>query len=98
MKIFSFLFAFFLILSLIIPVSAFNPRDELDWTQENYDVFASNHNPQDEINTKTVYDLEIDWVSILSPAPQFVGGYSVAGSELSSPLIIKNVHGRRLNV
>ena len=88
LKIFSFILAFFLILSSIIPVYAFTPRDELDWVQENYDIFASNHNPQDKINAKTVNDLEIDWVNMLSPAPQFVGGYSVAGSELSSPLII----------
>ena len=62
----------------------------MDWTHVNYDVFASNFNPQRKINSDNIGEMQIKWVfPIPRPEEPRLGGYNIRGQgEVSTPLII----------
>ena len=61
----------------------------MDWTHVNYDVFASNFNPQRKINSDNIGEMQIKWVfPIPRPEEPRLGGYNIRGQgEDSTPLI-----------
>lgn len=62
-----------------------------NWAVENFDSHATNFNPQQVLTKDNAHALELKWVKSFPLAPRTVGGYTVAGSELSAPLVIDGI-------
>ena len=97
-----------LILTWILLMAAFNfssldvpsasaqsgSRAERNWEWINHDIWASNHNPQTQINADNVKFTELDWMYAFPPAAQFgvdqPGAASGEGS-IAPPLIVDGI-------
>ena len=97
-----------LVLTWILLMAAFNfspmdvpsasaqsgSRAERNWEWINHDIWASNSNPQTQINAGNVEFTELDWMYAFPPAAQFGPDMPGAGSgegSIAPPLIVDGI-------